>query len=144
MLAAVALLATGCTTGVPGASRPAISGVEAWVCNFAYMSQPGDTIASVNLAAPSVGPSVRTGRLPSALAALPGGHTLLVTDEAADNLVEIDTATHGVVSSARTGVEPDAVAVGGPGGDLALVANLGSNTVTPIDLTDMKAGAPIA
>ena len=44
------------------------------------------------------------------------------------------------------GVEPDAVAVapGGSGGKgVALVANLDSNSVTPVDLGTWRAGTPI-
>ncbi len=54
-----------------------------------------------------------------------------------DTLHEIDPATHDVIHSVTVGEEPDAVAVA-PGGThgqgIALVANLGSNTVTPVDL----------
>ena len=56
---------------------------------------------------------------------------------------EVDTATHDVVHSVGVGVEPDAVAVapGGTGGKgIALVANLDSNTVTPVDLGSWRAG----
>ena len=58
-------------------------------------------------------------------------------------LHEVDTATHAVVHTAGVGVEPDAVAVA-PGGTrgkgIALVANLDSNTVTPVDLGTWRAG----
>ena len=63
-----------------------------------------------------------------------------------DKLHEIDTATHGRVHEVGVGDEPDAVAVA-PGGTagkgLALVANLDSNSVTPVDLGTFRAGKPI-
>ena len=72
---------------------------------------------------------------------------LLVVTQGTDSLHEIDTGTHKVLHEVGTGVEPDAVAVapGGTGGKgVALVANLDSNTVTPVDLGTWRAGTPIA
>ena len=64
-----------------------------------------------------------------------------------DTLSQIDPRTHDVVHSATVGVEPDAVTVA-PGGTghhgIALVTNLDSNTVTPVDLGTWRAGTPIA
>jgi DNA-binding beta-propeller fold protein YncE len=69
-----------------------------------------------------------------------------VVTQGDDTLHEIDPATHDVVHSVGVGVEPDAVAVapGGTGGKgLALVANLDSDTVTPVDLGTWRAGPPV-
>ena len=90
---------------------------------------------------------MQVGSLPSALAYTPGGQGLLVVTQGDDELHEIDTATHQVRARGRRRVEPDAVAVapGGTGGrGVALVANLDSNSVTPVDLGTWRAGAPIA
>ena len=45
--------------------------------------------------------------------------------------------------TATVGLEPDAVAVT-PSGTLALVANFGDNTVTPLSLPSLRPGRPIA
>ncbi len=92
-------------------------------------------------------PRSPSARLPSALAYAPGGKDLLVVTQGDDQLHEIDTTTHQVVHEVTVGVEPDAVAVapGGSGGKgVALVANLDSNSVTPVDLGTWRAGTPIA
>jgi DNA-binding beta-propeller fold protein YncE len=90
---------------------------------------------------------VQVGSLPSALAYTPGGTGLLVVTQGDDELHEIDPATHQVVHEAGVGVEPDAVAVA-PGGTsgrgVALVANLVSGSVTPVDLGTWRAGTPVA
>ena len=87
------------------------------------------------------------GSLPSALAYTANDAGLLVVAQGDDSLSEIDPTTHAVVHTVGVGVEPDAVAVA-PGGThgkgIALVANLDSDTVTPVDLGTWKAGAPIA
>ena len=93
------------------------------------------------------GPRCTVGSLPSALAYAPGGKDLLVVTQGDDQLHEIDAATHQVLREVGVGVEPDAVAVapGGRGGKgVALVANLDSNSVTPVDLGTWRAGTPIA
>ena len=54
--------------------------------------------------------------------------------------------TDGVVRNVGVGVEPDAVAVAPGGTDgkgVALVANFGSDTVTPVDLGTWRAGTPV-
>ena len=80
------------------------------------------------------------------MAYTPGGAGLLVVTQGDDTLHEIDTATHDVVHHVGVGVEPDAVAVA-PGGTagkgVALVANMDSDSVTPVDLGTWRAGAPI-
>jgi hyaluronoglucosaminidase len=48
-----------------------------------------------------------------------------------------------VVGTADVGLEPDAVAVN-PDATLALVANFGDNTVTPLALPSLRPGRPIA
>ena len=119
----------------------------AWVTTGASVTLPGMDVTPVNLDRRHVGAKVPVGSLPSALAYTPGGAGLLVVTQGDDTLHEIDTATHDVVHQATVGVEPDAVAVapGGTGGKgVALVANLDSDSVTPVDLGTWRAGAPIA
>jgi hyaluronoglucosaminidase len=119
----------------------------AWVATGSSVTLPGTGVTPVRLPTRHVGAGVPVGSLPSALAYAPGNAGLLVVTRGDDTLHEIDPVTHAVVHSAGVGVEPDAVAVA-PGGTrrkgIALVANLDSNTVTPVDLGTWRAGAPIA
>jgi hyaluronoglucosaminidase len=119
----------------------------AWVTTGASVTLPGTGVTPVKLARRHVAAKVTVGSLPSALAYAPGGKSLLVVTQGDDQLHEIDTTTHQVVHEVGVGVEPDAVAVapGGSGGKgVALVANLDSNSVTPVDLGTWRAGTPIA
>ncbi len=118
----------------------------AWVTIGGSVTLPGMDVTPVRLSARHVGGKVPVGSLPSALAYTAGDRGLLVVTRGDDTLHEIDPATHAVVHSAGVGVEPDAVAVapGGTGGQgIALVANLDSNSVTPVDLGTWRAGPPI-
>ena len=120
----------------------------AWVTTGASVTLPGIGRHPGNLTRRHIGTRVAVGSLPSALAYTPGGRGLLVVTQGTDTLHEIDTTTHQVLRGVGTdGVEPDAVAVapGGTGGKgIALVANLDSNSVTPVDLGTWRAGRPIA
>jgi hyaluronoglucosaminidase len=118
----------------------------AWVTTGASVTLPGTDVTPVNLGRRRIGAKVTVGSLPSALAYAAGGARLLVVTQGDDLLHEIDTATHKVVHTIGVGVEPDAVAVapGGTGGKgIALVANLDSNSVTPVDLGTWWAGPPV-
>ncbi|HEX3334018.1 MAG TPA: hypothetical protein VHS57_06735 [Acidimicrobiales bacterium] len=118
----------------------------AWVTTGGSVTLPGMDVTPVNLATRRVKPKVPVGSLPSALAYTAGDKGLLVVTQGDDMLHEIDPATHDVVHSVAVGVEPDAVAVapGGTGGKgIALVANLDSNSVTPVDLGTWHAGPSI-
>jgi hypothetical protein len=93
-----------------------------------------------------VGALPEAASLPAALAFTKNDRDLLVVTRGEDKLTEVDPSTHRVVGSVTVGLEPDAVAVapGGPGNKgIALVANLGDNTVTPVDLATWKTGTPI-
>ncbi len=118
----------------------------AWVTTGASVALPGMGVTPVKLGPRRIGAQVPVGSLPSALAYTADDSGLLVVTQGDDMLHEIDPATHDVVHSVGVGVEPDAVAVvpGGTGGKgIALVANLDSNTVTPVDLGTWRAGRPI-
>ena len=128
-----------CTRPVSGTTVHTV----AWVTTGGSVTLPGTAITPVRLATHRVGARVAVGSLPSALAYTAGDAGLLVVTQGDDTLHEVDPATHAVVRSAGVGVEPDAVAVapGGTGGKgVALVANLDSNTVTPVDLGTWRAG----
>jgi len=143
-LALVAVLPTLAACSKPVGSTSVRS--VAWVTTGASVTMPGTDVTPVNLARRHVGAGVAVGSLPSALAYTPSGAGLLVATRGDDHLREVDTATHAVVHSAEVGLEPDAVAVA-PGGTkgkgIALVANLDSNTVTPVDLGSWRAGPAV-
>jgi hyaluronoglucosaminidase len=119
----------------------------AWVATDASVTLPGSDVTPVDVVTRKVGAKIAVGSLPSAFAYTAGDRGLLVVAQGDDTLSEIDPATHDVVHSVGVGVEPDAVAVapGGTGGHgIALVTNLDSNNVTPVDLGTWRAGKPIA
>ena len=141
-LVAVVPALAACAQPVGGTSSHDV----AWVTTGASVTLPGTGVTPVNLARGHVKAKVTVGSLPSALAYAPGGRDLLVVTQGDDQLHEIDTTSHQVVHHVGVGVEPDAVAVapGGSGGKgVALVANLDSNSVTPVDLGTWRAGTPI-
>jgi hyaluronoglucosaminidase len=141
-LVAVIPALAACAQPVGGTSSHNV----AWVATGASVTLPGTGVTPVNLARRHVEAKVTVGSLPSALAYAPGGKDLLVVTQGDDQLHEIDTTTHQVVHEVGVGVEPDAVAVAPGGRDgkgVALVANLNSNSVTPVDLGTWRAGAPI-
>ena len=118
----------------------------AWVATGASVTLPGMDVTPVNLATRRIQPKVPVGSLPAALAYTPGDKGLLVVTQGDDMLHEIDPATHDVVHSVGVGIEPDAVVVapGGPDNKgIALVANLDSNSVTPVALGTWRAGPPV-
>jgi YVTN family beta-propeller protein len=118
----------------------------AWVTLGASVTLPGTDVTPVDLATRHVREKVTVGSLPAALAYTANQHGLLVVTQGDDTLHEVDTATHGITHSVTVGVEPDAVAYapgGTRGAGIALVANLDSNTVTPVDLGTWRAGTPI-
>lgn len=119
----------------------------AWVTTSASVTLPGTDVTPVDLATRHQEAKVPVGSLPSALAYTAGDRGLLVTTKGDDTLHEIDPATHDVIHSVAVGLEPVAVAVA-PGGThgqgIALVADFGSNQVTPVDLGTWRAGPPIA
>jgi hyaluronoglucosaminidase len=139
---AVAPALAACSSPVGSTSVRSV----AWVTTGASVTLPGMDVTPVDVATRHVGPAVPVGSLPSALAFTAGDKGLLVVTQGDDTLHEIDPATHDVVHSAGVGLEPDAVAVAPGGTDgkgIALVANLDSNDVTPVDLGTWRTGRPI-
>ncbi len=141
-LAALMPVLAACSNPVGSATATDVG----WVATGGSVTEPGTGVTPVNLSRRQVGAQVPVGSLPSALAYTAHDAGLLVVTQGDDTLHEIDPVTHDVVHSVGVGVEPDAVAVapGGSGGKgIALVANLDSNTVTPVDLGTWRAGTPI-
>jgi hypothetical protein len=141
-LGMLALVLSACGGPVGSATATDV----AWVATGASVTLPGMGVTPVDLAHERVQSAVPVGSLPAALAYTAGDAGLLVVTQGDDTLHEIDPATHDIVHSVGVGVEPDAVAVapgGSAGKGLALVANLDSGTVTPVDLDTWRAGRPI-
>jgi hypothetical protein len=139
VLAAVVPALAACSNPVGSTSVRSV----AWVATEASVTLPGTDVTPVDLSTRHIGPKVPVGSLPSALAYTAGDKGLLVVTQGDDTLHEINPVTHDVVRSVGVGVEPDAVAVapGGTGGaGIALVANLDSDSVTPVDLGTWRAG----
>ncbi len=140
---ATAFLLGACSSTNGGATV----GNVAWVASDASVTSPGKTITPVNLGTLTVQPTVEVGSLPSALTFNLNDRDLLVVSQGDDTLDEIDPATDTVLHSVTVGEEPDAVAVAPGGTDgkgIAFVANVDSNTVTPVDLGTWRALKPIA
>jgi YVTN family beta-propeller protein len=140
---APALALAACGSPVGSTSVRAV----AWVTTGASVTLPGMDVTPVDLHTHRLGAKVPVGSLPTALAYTAGDHALLVVTQGDDTLHEIDPTTHDVIHTATVGVEPDAVAYapgGTHGAGIALVANLDSDTVTPVDLGTWRAGRPIA
>jgi hyaluronoglucosaminidase len=139
--AAIPVLA-GCSSAGSGTSATE----TAWVATGASVTLPGSGVTPVDLSDGRAEGQVYVGSLPSALAYTPGDAGVLAVAQGDDTLSEIDPATHRVVRSVGVGLEPDAVAVA-PGGNgrkgIALVANFGSNSVTPVNLGTWRAGRPV-
>jgi DNA-binding beta-propeller fold protein YncE len=143
LLVLAALLAS-CSAGSGASSSPENT---AWVAVGASVTLPGTALTALNLTSRQVEGTVPLGSLPSAMAFTANNRELLAVTQGDDMLHEIDPTTRSVVRSVRVGVEPDAIAVA-PGGThgqgIALVANLDSDSVTPVDLGTWRAGPPIA
>jgi hyaluronoglucosaminidase len=142
LLFGVVGLVGGCSGSSAGLASVQ-SGTIAYVCTGAFNAEPGTSVAVVDGVRDRALSPISVGSLPSALASSSDGRRLLVTVEGEDHLAVLDTGTGSVVGIVGVGLEPDAVAVGGPGDATALVANLGDGTVTPVDLTTLRAGRPI-
>jgi YVTN family beta-propeller protein len=132
--------ATGSAIAAPPTSNS--STAQAYVCNYAYDSQPGTTITPVDLNGPRPEHRLTIGSLPSAVASSPDGRQVLVTAQGQNTLVILDTSSNAVTGRVSTGLEPDAVAIT-PDGKTAVVANFGDGTVTPVDLSTALAGRPV-
>ena len=119
----------------------------AWVANY------GDqTVTTVNLATGEVGQTISVPEAgPNTVAFTPDGGTCYVanwgTDDHAGSTVTLVQVTEGgasgsVLSSIAVGNNPNWVAITRDGAT-AYVANKGSNSITPIDVSSNTAGAEI-
>jgi len=121
------------TTGASLSARRSTA-TAAYVCVFASPSQPGTSLARIDLSTDRVETPLRTTvSEPSAVVSVPLSNNLLVVGTGDDQLVEIDPRTAKIAHRIVVGLQPDAVAVT-PGGTRALVADSGSGRLTVVDL----------
>jgi YVTN family beta-propeller protein len=120
-------------------------GDEAWVANYSFTSQPGTSIAAINLDAAAADGMVTTASLPTGIAATPDGSEVVVTNRGNNSISVIGASSHDVSATWTVGLEPDALAVTTQGGAaLAVVANFGANSVSIIDLGNGNVRATVA
>lgn len=106
----------------------------AYVCIFASPSQPGTSVARIDLSTDRVETPLRTTvSEPSAVVSVPRSKNLLVAGTGDDQLVEIDPTTAKIAHRIVVGLQPDAIAVT-PDGTRALVADSGSGRLTVVNL----------
>jgi YVTN family beta-propeller protein len=128
-----ATLATG-----HGPHEAAVSpdGKLALVGNYGTRSEPGSTLTVLDLTSDTVVKTIDLGeyRRPHGLLWLPDGRRALVTAEANKALVEVDVATGEVLEAYATHQEVSHMVDVAMGGTKAFVANIGSGSVSVIDL----------
>lgn len=109
-------------------------GPTAYVSVFAYPSEPGTSVARIDLATDTTERPLRTTvSEPAMVAPVPRSGDLVVVGTGDDQLVEIDAATGHIEHRVVVGLQPDAVAVTAGGGK-ALVTDSGSGQLSVVDL----------
>jgi YVTN family beta-propeller protein len=88
------------------------------------------------------GGTVKTGKLPNALAITPDGATAYVVNSGSGTVTPVSLMTSLPSTPIPVGRDPVAIAIT-PDGKTAYVANYASGTVTPINLATAKPGTPI-
>ena len=148
---------------VTTASEPVALAVAGGGRSLLVANRGDDTLSVVDTATGAVTATVTVGLEPDAVAYVPGGAgghgTALVANFGAGTVTPVDLATMRAGQAIPVGKQPDAIAVWAPtgsitagkaaastttGGGVALVANFGDGTVTPIDLTTMQSGPAVS
>ena len=119
-------------------------GRRAVVTGYGIKGEPGRSLTVIDLPSLSVARTIDLGeyRRPHGVAFLPDGRRVVVTAEANAAVVIVDVEAGTVergIPTAQQGTHLVAVA---PGGTRAYTANMGSGTVTAIDLVAMTASEP--
>ncbi len=132
----VATLPTG-----EGPHEVAVSPDGRWalVANYGTGPRPGSTLTVIDVAAARVEKTVDLGehRRPHGVEWL-DGRRALVTAEAGKALLEVDVQDGKVLRAIGTGQEVSHMVAAAPGGGRAFVANIGSGSMTAIDLAAGK------
>ncbi len=110
-------------------------GATVAVSNYGTREEPGRTLTLIDLSreAPAATIELPEGARPHGLEALPDGR-LLVTAEGLKELLVVDPKARRVLRRISVGRETTHMVVASPDGKRAYVANIGSGSVTVVDL----------
>jgi YVTN family beta-propeller protein len=130
------------TGQAPHEIETSADGSLAVISNYGTRETPGSSLTIVDVAAAKVLRTLDLGEhtRPHGLAWI-GNHRIAVTTEGSAHLLVVDIDTGRIVSQVPTGQETSHMVAVTPDGSRAFVANIGSGTVTAIDLT---AGSKLA
>jgi YVTN family beta-propeller protein len=114
-------------------------GKLALIANYGTGPQPGSTLTLIDIPGAKVIKTIDLGeyRKPHGVTFF-GQDRALVTSEASKALLEVDLEAGKVVRSITTGQDISHMVTVTPDGSRAFVANIGSGTVTALDLTESK------
>ncbi len=120
-------------------------GRTAVICNYGSQAGPGSTLTVIDVAARKVVRTVdlKEYRRPHGIAWL-RGNEVAVTTEGTKNLLIVDVAAGNVTAAIDTDQNGSHMVALAPAHDRAFVANIGSGTVTVIDLKEKRRIANIA
>lgn len=140
----------------PGPTGIAVApgGQTAYVADFGYLDDPGDTVTPVDLATGTTGTPITVGSGPFAIAITPNGRYAVVNllgvgSSKGDKIVRITLADGAVSKPVKVGLAPESLAIS-PDGKTAYVGAYGAGTadasITPVDIASSppRALAPIA
>lgn len=115
------------------------SGRLALIANYGGQGQPGSSLTLIDVPAAKVVKTIDLGeyRRPHGVAFL-DERRALATAEANQALIEVDTQTGKAAAVAKTDQRVSHMVAFAPGASRAFVANLGSGSITAIDLKDRK------
>jgi len=131
-----AIVATVPTGTGPHEATVSPDGRLAVVCDYGTREAPGSTLTVIDVPAGRVARTIPLGtyRRPHGITWLQGTSRVLVTAEADRRLLTVDIESGQVTTSVETDQDTSHMVVASPDGKRAFVANIGSGSVTVIDL----------
>jgi len=137
-------LATLPTANGPHEIAVSPDGRRAVVTGYGTKEEPGSTLTVIDLPSLSVTRSIDLGeyRRPHGAAFLPDGRRVVVTVEVNEAVIVVDVEAGAVERKISTGQKGTHLVALAPGGTRAYTANIGSGTVSAIDLVAMTASEP--
>lgn len=138
------ILATLPTAVGPHEIAVSPDGRRAAVTGYGIKGEPGRSLTVIDLPSLSVARTIDLGdyRRPHGAAFLPDGRRVIVTAEANAAVVIVDVEAGAVERGIATSQQGTHLVALAPGGTRAYTANIGSGTVTAIDLVAMTASEP--
>jgi YVTN family beta-propeller protein len=118
-----------------GPHEVAVHGATAVVCDYGE-EEPGSTLTVLDVEAGEVVRTIDLGRhrRPHGIQFEADGRSVIVTAEDSRSLLRVDVGSGDVIDAWKTGQEVSHMVALAPDGSRAFVANIGSGTVTAIDL----------